>query len=188
MKQDRLTHLETIIARNQVHFYDIGRALKEIRDNRLYKRGLFDTFEAYTRARWDMGRSHAHRLIEAYGVIRNLSPIGEILPTNESQVRPLVQLKPFEQRKVWKNFLNTSMEMTALNIKKFIKGSRKPDKNDPADLSDQISREYMAAVQIMLEQVCVAQHDHWQRTSRQAALLWNRVIWEKILSKGADNG
>ncbi len=188
MKQDRLTHLETIIARNQVHFYDIGRALKEIRDNRLYKLGLFDTFEAYTRARWDMGRSHAHRLIEAYGVVRNLSPIGDILPANEAQVRPFVQLNPIEQRKTWKNFLNTGMEMTALNIKKFINGNRKPDKNGPADLSDQISSEYMDAVQIMLEQVCVAQHDHWQKTSRQAALLWNRVIREKILFKEAENG
>jgi hypothetical protein len=117
-----------------------------------------------------------------------MSPIGDILPANESQVRPLVQLKPFEQRKTWKNFLNTGMEITALNIKNFIKGSGEQNKNEPADLSDQISDAYMAAVQIMLEQVCVAQHDHWQTTSRQAALLWNRVICEKISSKGAYNG
>lgn len=77
------------------------------------------------------------------------------------------------------------MEITALNIKKFI---RAVDQNDRKDLTDQISSEYMAAVQLMMEQVRVAQHDHWQQTSRQAALLWNRVIKEKILSKGADNG
>ncbi len=56
------------------------------------------------------------------------------------------------------------------------------------DLTDQISDEYMVAVQQMMEQVRIAQHDHWQQTSRQAALLWNRVIREKILSKGAGNG
>jgi hypothetical protein len=183
VEQDQLIHLENIIARSQEHFYKIGRALKEIRDKRLYKLTLFETFETYTKARWEMGRSHAHRLIEAYGVIKNLSPIGDILPANESQVRPLVQLKPVEQRKVWKDFLNTGMEMTAPKIKKFIKSSRGSDKNDPADLSDQISSEYMTAVQVMLEQVCVAQHDHWQKTSRQAALLWNQVICEKILFK-----
>ncbi len=188
MENDRLILLENTIARGQEHFYEVGRALKEIRDNRLYKLALFETFEAYVKARWDMGRAQAYRLIKAYEIIYNLSPIGDVLPANESQVRPLVQLKPAEQRKVWKNFLNTGMEMTALNIKKFIKGNRKPDKNGPADLSDQISSEYMAAVRFMLEQVSVSQHDHWQKTSRQAALLWNRVIREKILFKEADNG
>jgi hypothetical protein len=187
MDQQRLIQLETLIARNQEHFCEIGRALKEIRDNRLYKLALFETFEAYARARWDMGRAHAYRLIKSYEVIHNLSPIGDIVPANESQVRPLAQLEPGEQRRVWKNFLNSGTELTALNIKKFIDTQRTNPKNDP-DLSDRIATEYMAAVKAMLEQVRVAQHDHWQKTSRQAALLWNRVIREKILSKGADNG
>lgn len=186
-QQNRLSHLETVIARNQGHFCDIGRALNEIRKNRLYKLALFETFESYTRARWDMGRAYAYRLIKSYEVVCNLSPIGDILPGNESQVRPLAQLELIEQRKVWQDFLNSGMEITALNIKKFI-GTRKVDKNDPVDLTNQISDEYMAAVQQMMEQVRIAQHDHWQQTSRQAALLWNRVIREKILSKGTGNG
>jgi hypothetical protein len=186
MKQDRLTHLESLIVRKQEHFCEIGRALKEIRDHRLYKLALFETFAAYTRARWDMGRSHAHRLIEAYGVIKNLSPIGDILPANESQVRPLVQLEPFEQRNIWKRFLDSGIEITALNIKKFI-NTPGPNKKK-TDLSNRISSEYMAIVRLMMEEVRVAQHDDWQQTSRQAALLWNRVVREKILSKEADNG
>jgi len=187
MKNDRLTHLEDLIARNQSYFHEIGKALKEIRDARLYKLTLFETFEAYTRARWDMGKSQAYRLIDAYQVINNLSPIGEILPGNESQVRPLTQLDPLEQRKVWKNFLNTGIDITAPNIKKFITARKKVD-SKPADLTDQISKEYMDAVSGMLEQVRIAQHDHWQKTSRQAGLLWNRVIREKILSKEHENG
>ena len=55
-------------------------------------------------------------------------------------------------------------------------------------MTEQISTEYMAAVKAMIEQVRVAQHDHWQTTSRQAALLWHRVIREKILSKETDHG
>lgn len=186
MRQNRLTHLESLIARKQNHFWKIGRALKEIRDHRLYKLALFETFAAYTRSRWDMGRSHAHRLIEAYEVIRNLSPIGDILPANESQVRPLVRLEPFEQRNLWRRFLASGIEITALNIKKFI-NSPGPN-NKKIDVNDRISSEYMAAVRLMMEQVRTAQHDNWQQTSRQAALLWNRVIREKILSKEADNG
>lgn len=186
-EQEQLARLESLISSNQEHFCETGRALKEIRDNRLYKLALFDTFEAYTRARWDISRAHAYRLIHYCEVIRNLSPIGDVLPANESQVRHLAPLRPLEQRRIWKDFLDSGTEMTAQNIKRFIdtRGVKKPH---PPDLSDRITPEYMAAVKAMLEQVRVARHDNWQATSRQAALLWNRVIREKILSKRADNG
>ena len=78
MKNDRLTYLENLIDNNQRHFYATGKALNEIRDNRLYKLILFKTFEAYTKDRWDMGKSQAYRLIDAYQVVKNLSPIGEL--------------------------------------------------------------------------------------------------------------
>ncbi|MBW2660358.1 MAG: DNA methylase, partial [Deltaproteobacteria bacterium] len=157
-----------------------------IRDSRLYKQALFTSFEAYARSRWDIGRSQVYRLISAYGVINNLSPIGDRLPGNETQTRPLVPLSPPEQRKIWQEFLNTKLEVTARNIQKFI-NERKAKENIPdSDLINQIGDEYMAAVQKMLNQVQYAQNDQWQQTSRQAALLWNRVIQEKIVSREAD--
>lgn len=179
--QKQLAHLESLISSSQEHFCKTGRALKEIRDNRLYKLALFDTFEAYTKARWDISRTHAYRLIKYCEVIHNLSPIGDILPVNESQVRHLAPLKPMEQRQVWKDFLSSGNELTAQNIKRFIT-ARNMKKPAPPDWSDRITPEYMAAVKAMLEQVRVARHDSWQSTSRQAALLWNRVVKEKILS------
>lgn len=186
MQQDRLKHLETIIAKNQYRFYEIGKALLEIRDSRLYKQALFASFEAYARSRWDIGRSQVYRLIDAYSVINNLSPIGDRLPGNETQTRPLVPLSPPEQRKIWREFLNTKIEITARSIQKFI-NERKAKENTPdSDLINQIGDEYLAAVQKMLNQVQYAQNDQWQQTSRQAALLWNRVIQEKIVSRGAD--
>lgn len=184
---ERLLQLETLISRNQECFYKIGQALKEIRDNRLYKQALFDTFETYTRARWDMGKAHAYRLIKSYEVIYNLSPIGDKLPANESQARPLAQLDFIEQRSIWKAIINSGMELTALNIKKFIEAQKESPVNRP-DLTDRISAVYMAAVKTMLEQVRIARNDLWQTTSQDAALLWNRVIQEKILSKGTNNG
>ncbi len=183
MTMERLLQLETLIARNQEQFYNIGSALKEIRDKRLYKQALFDTFEVYVRARWDMGRAHAYRLIKSYEVIYNLSPIGDILPANETQVRPLVQLGPVEQQRAWKDFLYSGAELTALNIKKFIEAQRTTPENEP-DLTHRITTEYLSAVKAMLDQVQTARHDQWQKTSRQAALLWHRVIREKILEAG----
>lgn len=184
---ERLLKLETQIGRNQECFYKIGQALKEIRDNSLYKQALFESFETYTRQRWDMGKAYAYRLIRSYEVIYNLSPIGDKLPANESQVRPLTQLDSIEQRRTWKAIINSGMELTARNIKKVIEAQKPVPKSKP-NLTNRISNEYMAVVKAMLEQVRVGQHDHWQQTSRQAALLWHRVIYEKIVSKRADNG
>ncbi len=186
-EHEQLAHLESLISRNQEHFCETGRALKEIRDNRLYKVALFDTFEAYTRTRWDISRAHAYRLIKYCEVIHNLSPVGDRLPANESQVRHLSALSPMEQRRVWKEFLASGKELTAQNIKRFItdRGVKKPD---PPDLSDRITEQYMAAVKAMIDQVSVARNDQWQKTSRQAALIWHRVIHEKILSNEVSNG
>ncbi len=185
--QKQLAHLESLISSSQERFCEIGRALKEIRDNQLYKLVLFDTFEAYTKARWDMSRAHAYRLIKYWEVIHNLSPIGDILPVNESQVRHLAPLRPMEQRRVWKDFLASGKELTAQNIKRFL-AAQGIKKQAPPDWSDRTTPEYMTAVKAMLDQVCVARHDNWQSTSRQAALLWNRVVKEKILSKGTGDG
>lgn len=72
MQKERLTALEEAINKNRRSFYVIGKALKEIRDDRLYRFLLFKTFEAYTRARWEIGKSQAYRLIEACHVMDNL--------------------------------------------------------------------------------------------------------------------
>lgn len=181
MTADRLSELEAVIDHNRRSFYVIGKALYEIRENRLYKLLFFNTFEAYARKRWAIGKSHAYRLIEAYRVIENLSPIGDIVPENESQVRPLVPLTPIEQRKIWRQFLASGMDLTAKNICRLVSDTGKT--TDASDRTTIISDDYRQAAMAMLEQVRLAQHDHWQSTSRQAALLWNRVIKDKILSK-----
>ena len=106
-----------------------------------------------------MGRSQAYRVINAYQVVNNLSPIGGKLPVNESQVRPLAKLTPLEQRAAWQRFLATGEELTALNIKTFVRSQKRPYKNDPEDLTDVISDAYMDAVFAMIEQVRIAQHE-----------------------------
>lgn len=85
----RLVELEAIIERGVRAFKDAGAALVEIRDSRLY-RDNYVTFEDYCRARWNLGRSQAYRLIDATGVAQALSPIGDI--SNEAQARELVPL------------------------------------------------------------------------------------------------
>lgn len=82
-------------------FVEAGLALRELRDRRLY-RDSHKTFEEYCRDRFRFQRSHSYQLIDAAGVVENLSANGgQKLPTNERQVRPLTALNPEEQREVW---------------------------------------------------------------------------------------
>jgi hypothetical protein len=111
-----------------------------------------------------------------------LSPIGDILPENESQVRSLASLAPAAQRKIWRDFLMTGMELSALNIRKYINSSITDNHGTQADRTGIISDTYKKATMAMLEQIRQAQSDGWQSTSQEAGLFWNRVMKEKIMS------
>jgi phage N-6-adenine-methyltransferase len=104
---DRLTALEQTIERGLQTFVDVGTALLEIKDSKLY-RGDYGTFEDYCRQRWNMSRSYAHRTIEAAQVAGNLLPIGNILPATESQARPLSGLPVDLQREAWQRAIDTA--------------------------------------------------------------------------------
>jgi hypothetical protein len=175
----RLQHLESVIKKYRQNFYSVGKALKEIRDGRHYQRLEFRSFESYVRLRWDMGRSHAYRLIEAFAVIDNLSPIGEQLPKNEAQVRPLTQLDPHSQRRIWREFLATGKPLSALNIKKFV-AAHLGKQTQQKPFCEIISKQYQAAVRAMLCQIDIARNGRWQKTSQRTALYWNKVMKEKI--------
>jgi len=85
-------------------FYHSGKALTQLRDRRLY-RSTHQKFEDYCQERFGMKRIYAHYLIKAAIVFDNLSSscsqIVNILPTTESQCRPLIKLEPDEQHQVW---------------------------------------------------------------------------------------
>ena len=54
----RLAELETVIESGIRTFVDVGRALLEIRDSRLYRES-YPTFDEYCRERWGFGRIRA---------------------------------------------------------------------------------------------------------------------------------
>lgn len=175
----RLDCLESVIKKYRQDFYSVGKALKEIRDGRYYHKLSFKSFESYVKVRWDMGRSHAYRLIEASVVIENLSPSGDVLPKNEAQARPLTRLDIPNQKKVWRDFLKTGKPLSALNIKKFV-SAYLGEQSTNRPFIEIISRDYKEAVRGMLSQISVAQNDEWKSTSQRTALYWNKVMKEKI--------
>jgi DNA modification methylase len=99
-EQADLERLEAIIGAGLQTFVEVGSALAEVRDRRLYRQE-FGTFEEYCRERWGMVRSRAYQLIDAAGVAANVHNCGRTAPANEAQVRPLASLDPVGQREAW---------------------------------------------------------------------------------------
>lgn len=123
--KQRLEQLESVIQKNLQSFYEVGRALMEIRDNRLYEkvRGIAN-FETYCRERWDMSKPRAYQLIEAAEINENLSTIVDEKPTHETQLRPLSKIKnPEQQREVWKKAIDTAPQgkITERHVQKVVR-------------------------------------------------------------------
>ena len=93
-----------------------------IRDQRLYRQ-RYTTFEDYLSQRWDLDRTYAHRMIDAAEVVEHLLPIGNIVPVNEAQARPLASLPAEQQREVWQEVVETAPagKVTARHVQETVK-------------------------------------------------------------------
>ena len=86
----------------------VGIALQTIKERKLYREG-FKTFEDYCRAKWAMGRTYAHYLVNGSQVAANLFTRVNILqPINEKQIRPLTVLEPEQQCEVWEEAVRSA--------------------------------------------------------------------------------
>jgi hypothetical protein len=133
---------EDVILKHLGAFLNVGNALMAIRDGKLY-RSEFQTFAEYCRKRWDISRVHAHRLLKAAEITQTvLLPMGNILPENERQIRPLISLPEDQIRAVWKRAIKEA-------------GPSKPT----ASLISRIAqRLYMTVDPILVQGLC-----HWQK-------------------------
>ena len=97
-EEKELLYLERTIERS---FYEAGKALKQIRDHRLY-RWQYKNFECYCQQRFGINRISAYNKIVAANTFENLFTNGEqVLPNSERQVRPIVSLEPALQCEIW---------------------------------------------------------------------------------------
>lgn len=103
-----LSQCEEVIDRGLATFVEVGLALMEIRDSRLYLE-THSTFEVYCKERWQFSDRHARRLIEASEVIGALES-GPIGPPNEAQARELAPLKdePEKMAEAWEEAVKES--------------------------------------------------------------------------------
>ena len=94
--EERLDDLEVTVDRCFRTSLDMYAALKEIRDDRLYRVRGYDSFQDYCKDAWDLGRDYVDRCIVAVEVrgriadYRDVCDVGQI--AKESQLRELVNV------------------------------------------------------------------------------------------------
>jgi hypothetical protein len=103
--------------------------LSLINGSRLY-REQYPTFEEYCQVRWNLGSSYAYRLIESADCMARLKGAAStkgftVLPSNESQVRPLTRLKKLNRQvTAWKHAVKEAKgnSVTAEVVEKVVNG------------------------------------------------------------------
>ncbi len=108
-EKSRLRDCEKIISIGLHAFVEVGNALIEIRNQKLY-RVNFQTFEHYCRERWQLKRQRAYEMMEAAEIVQSLhdslSEISDKLPQKESHAAQLVKIPVEERPKVWKEIID----------------------------------------------------------------------------------
>jgi hypothetical protein len=131
-EKDSLKKLETTVETQSKEFFksflSIGKALRAIKDGKLY-REQNKTFAGYCERRFGFSRFQGINLANAYTVHENLLTIvnnkdGKLLLTKESQYREFARLKTAEkQQEAYKKIEETYVkgEVTAKNVREVIK-------------------------------------------------------------------
>jgi hypothetical protein len=110
---NRLDELEKTIARGKKTFVEVGLALAEIRDLRLYKRE-YSGFEEYCREKWGWTKQHAYRLIEAAPVAKSNLQV----TLSQNAAIELAKAKPAQRAGVVQAIVDGGKPVTAAAIKR----------------------------------------------------------------------
>lgn len=116
----RLCELEAVVTANLPSCFELGKALAEIRDCRLY-RSEFDTFADYCRSKWDFTDSRARQLIAAAEVQETVTTV---TLSSERAARELGKVDPDKREEVAKKAAATG-KVTAKSIKEAARFSHK---------------------------------------------------------------
>ena len=118
-ESQRLAELEKTIARGQKTFVEVGRALAEIRDLRLYKRE-YGGFAEYCEKKWGWSKPYCTQLITAAAVVESLPADKVVAIATESQARELAKIQPAQRAGVVQAIVDAGEKMTAAAIKRHL--------------------------------------------------------------------
>lgn len=186
VEKSRRVELEAVITENFQAFCAVGQALAEIHNSQLYRTTHGD-FAEYCRDLWDVSRSRAYQLIDAAQVVENIKMIKgiEIMPVNESQVRPLTKLGMGQQIEAWKavvEYVEDERNVEGIKITaKLVKAKaaeisgepvKKAIRNAKAQVttSATIPPEFESAFDAFLAEIERAKDENWSRVPKQIVL------------------
>lgn len=127
-ESSELVRLEIIVEKGLQTFTEVGEALAEIRDRRLY-RIEHATFADYCKVKWQMSDRRARQLMDAAEVVGEISKSGTMVPVSERQARPLAALPPAQRAPAWKAAVAASPtgKPTAREVRVVVKASNSAD-------------------------------------------------------------
>jgi hypothetical protein len=124
----RLAELEPIIANGITNFVEVGNALIEVSDRRLY-RETHSTFQEYCQDKWNITARRAYQLCEAAEVIKLLpESVNHGSQINERQARELAKVKPEKRVEVIES-VTSKGPVTAKAIRVVIAGDAGQEKS-----------------------------------------------------------
>lgn len=189
----RLAELEQIIKTDLAAFLRVGAALAEIRDRELYL-GDTRTFDEYLKWKWGMGRSQGYRLIDAHGVVEclKMSPIGDILPENEAQIRPLTKYKdnPELAAQAWRMAVAAAPEgkVTARLVKAAVAAvsgdeivRKVREIKEKADATPLVSKEFQAAFELFMQALTIEIEKGYAQTSKKTIIEFLEAAYEVVV-------
>lgn len=138
----RFEALQEAIRKGFASFVEVGSALVEISDKRLY-REKYSTFDQYCEAEWKMTARHAYRMCQAAEVVKALPEKCDQLVANESSARALAKVPEAKRAEVIEKAAAKG-KVTAKAIKEAAKPAEpvKPAKvtqDDPIEVSASLS-------------------------------------------------
>src|SRR4051794_2244948 len=86
----RLERLEGVIERGLQTFVEVGNALREIRDSRLYRQ-THESFDAYCRDRWGFSRQTGYDLMQTAEIATAVQDLGHT--SSREEARALAALR-----------------------------------------------------------------------------------------------
>lgn len=130
---------EKNIEQGQVAMLDMAYSFEFIREEKMYQAAGFKSFGAYCHERWDLTRRHVDQVIEAGRLVKEMRTT-VLIPTHESQVRPLKALPPNDRAAAWEDAVNDAdgEQPTAKQVKDAVQRRQPPKPEHPARFSDPI--------------------------------------------------
>jgi len=201
-EKKRLEELEKIVTTNFKAFYEVGCALREICESKLY-RETHTNFSDYAKDLWDVQRAYAYRLISSADVVDRLIPYSSELknvanwrqsedpiPQNESQARALAKYPEDKQIEIWRQAVETADgRITAAHIKKTarrvhgekvektVRNTRKKINEPTVKMSDR----FRTAFNEMLNAINEERLADWKHTDPNEAQRYIKALWQAVM-------